>query len=68
VIPGDCELVSIDGTPLSRWVAPWLKSIEIPYGVYGAEIVAGLRSIWSGEAASERLLPIRREALSSGTG
>jgi len=67
-IPDDCELVSIDGTPLSRWVAPWLKSIEIPYGVYGAEIVAGLRSIWSGEAASERLLPIRREALSSGTG
>jgi LacI family transcriptional regulator len=67
-IPGDCELVSIDGTPLSRWVAPWLKSIEIPYGVYGAEIVAGLRSIWSGEVAGERLLPIRREALSIGSG
>jgi LacI family transcriptional regulator len=67
-IPGDCELVSIDGTPLSQWVAPWLTSIEIPYGVYGTEIVAGLKSIWSGEIARERLLPIRREALSRRNG
>ena len=56
-IPGDCDLVSIDGTPLNAWVAPWLKSIEIPYAVYGAEIVAGLQLIWRGEAFGERLLP-----------
>jgi LacI family transcriptional regulator len=65
-IPGDCELVSIDGTPLSRWVAPWLTSIEIPYGRYGTEIVAGLSSIWRGEAAAERLLPIGGGALLGG--
>jgi LacI family transcriptional regulator len=56
-IPGDCDLVSIDGTPLNAWVAPWLKSIEIPYAVYGAEIVAGLQLIWRGESFGERLLP-----------
>jgi len=56
-IPGDCDLVSIDGTPLNAWVAPWLKSIEIPYAVYGAEIVAGLQLIWRGDSFGERLLP-----------
>ncbi|WP_409190777.1 LacI family DNA-binding transcriptional regulator [Bradyrhizobium sp. RDM4] len=58
-IPGDCDVVSIDGTPLNQWVAPWLKSIEIPYAVYGAEIVAGLQSIWRGEPFGERLLPYK---------
>ncbi|MGJ4931788.1 LacI family DNA-binding transcriptional regulator [Bradyrhizobium sp. HKCCYLS2038] len=58
-IPADCDLVSIDGTPLNQWVAPWLRSIEIPYAVYGAEIVAGLQLLWQGEAFGERLLPYR---------
>jgi len=58
-IPDDCELVSIDGTPLNQWVAPWLKSIEIPYTVYGAAIVAGLQLIWQGEVFGERLLPYK---------
>ena len=58
-IPGDCDLVSIDGTPLNAWVAPWLKSIEIPYAVYGAEIVAGLQLIWRGESFGDRLLPYK---------
>lgn len=58
-IPGDCDLVSIDGTPLNQWVAPWLKSIEIPYAVYGAEIVAGLQLIWRGEPFGQRLLPYK---------
>ena len=58
-IPDDCDLVSIDGTPLNQWVAPWLKSIEIPYTVYGAEIVAGLQLIWQGEEFGERLLPYK---------
>ncbi|WP_210349323.1 LacI family DNA-binding transcriptional regulator [Bradyrhizobium agreste] len=58
-IPDDCELVSIDGTPLNQWVAPWLKSIEIPYALYGAEIVAGLQLIWRGAPFGERLLPCK---------
>jgi LacI family transcriptional regulator len=58
-IPDACELVSIDGTPLNQWVAPWLKSIEIPYARYGAEIVAGLQLIWRGEPFGERLLPCK---------
>lgn len=58
-IPDHCELVSVDGTPLNQWVAPWLKSIEIPYTSYGAEIVAGLQLIWQGEPFGERLLPYK---------
>jgi LacI family transcriptional regulator len=57
-IPRDCTLVSIDGTPLNQWVAPWLKSIKIPYATYGAEIVAGLESIWRHGAFADHLLPV----------
>ncbi|MCW1841603.1 LacI family DNA-binding transcriptional regulator [Prosthecomicrobium hirschii] len=56
-IPDPCRVVSIDGTPLNQWVAPWLASVRIPYPVYGAEIVAGLEAIRRGEAPAERLLP-----------
>lgn len=56
-VPEDCALVSIDGTPLNQWVAPWLKSIRIPYAGYGAEIVAGLEAILAGERPGERLQP-----------
>ncbi|CAL78140.1 putative transcriptional regulatory protein, LacI family [Bradyrhizobium sp. ORS 278] len=58
-IPADCDLVSIDGTPLNRWVAPWLTSVEIPYAIYGAEIVAGLQMLWQGGTFGERLLAYR---------
>lgn len=58
-IPGDCVLVSIDGSPLNKWVAPWLVSVEIPYTAYGEEVLAGLESIWAGSPSADRLLPYR---------
>lgn len=56
-VPEACTLLSIDGSPLNAWVAPWLTSIVIPYRRYGAEIVAGLSSIWTGSATQDHLLP-----------
>ena len=58
-IPHDCALVSIDGSPLNKWVAPWLASVEIPYTSYGREILASLESIWAGTQSADRLLPYR---------
>lgn len=58
-IPRDCVLVSIDGSPLNKWVAPWLVSVEILYTDYGKEILAGLESIWAGTPSADRLLPYR---------
>ena len=58
-IPRDCTLVSIDGSPLNQWVAPWLTSVEIPYMAYGPEVLASLESIWSGTDSTDRLLPYR---------
>jgi LacI family transcriptional regulator len=58
-IPRDCSLVSIDGSPLNQWVAPWLASVEIPYMAYGQEVLASLESIWSGTESTDRLLPYR---------
>jgi LacI family transcriptional regulator len=58
-IPRDCALVSIDGSPLNKWVAPWLASVEIPYTDYGQEILASLESIWAGTPSADRLLPYR---------
>jgi LacI family transcriptional regulator len=60
-VPEDCTLMSIDGSPLNAWVAPWLTSIVIPYRRYGAEIVAGLTSIWEGTPATEHLLPFEAD-------
>lgn len=58
-IPRDCALVSIDGSPLNKWIAPWLVSVEIPYPDYGREVLAGLESIWAGSPSADRLLPYR---------
>lgn len=58
-IPRGWSIVSIDGTPLSKWVAPWLASVEIPYTDYGPQILAGLESIWAGSPSADRLLPYR---------
>lgn len=58
-IPHDCALVSIDGSPLNKWIAPWLVSVEIPYPDYGREVLAGLESIWAGSPSADRLLPYR---------
>lgn len=56
-IPEECYLVSIDGSSLNRWIAPWLASIRIGYPHYGNEILHSLQAIWNGEAAGDRLLP-----------
>jgi LacI family transcriptional regulator len=58
-IPRDCFLVSIDGSPLNKWVAPWLASVEIPYTAYGEQVLASLNAIWAGEAGADRLLAYR---------
>ncbi|MBS7697431.1 MULTISPECIES: LacI family DNA-binding transcriptional regulator [unclassified Chelatococcus] len=58
-VPRDCSLVSIDGSPLNKWVAPWLVSVEIPYTAYGQEVLASLEDIWSDVPARDRLLPYR---------
>ncbi len=58
-IPSDCVLTSIDGTPLNAWVAPWLRSLEIPYADYGQQIVESFERIWSGEKDADRILPFR---------
>lgn len=56
-IPADCVLISIDGTPLNRWVAPWLRSLEIPYADYGQHVVESFERIWSGAPDDDRILP-----------
>ncbi|CAH1651745.1 LacI family transcriptional regulator [Hyphomicrobiales bacterium] len=58
-VPRDCSLVSIDGSPLNKWVAPWLVSVEIPYAAYGQEVLASLDDIWADAPARDRLLPYR---------
>lgn len=56
-VPGDVELVGFDDNPLNDWVAPWLTSVRVPYGRYGAAIVAALRQIWRGEPPASIILP-----------
>ena len=58
-IPRDCTLVSIDGSPLNKWLAPWLASVEIPYTAYGSEVLAALNAIWAGTQRADHLLPYR---------
>lgn len=56
-VPEDCAFVSIDGTALSQWVAPWLTSVRIPFEDYGAAVVASFEELWAGEPMSTRILP-----------
>ncbi len=48
-----------DGSPLNRWVAPWLSSVALPYGAIG-EAVRGWVTA-ADAAAPGRLLPFRME-------
>jgi LacI family transcriptional regulator len=61
-VPGDCELVGIDGNPINAWLAPWLTSVEIPHQNFGPVIVDLMLSLWGGEAPRERLMPHRMAA------
>ncbi|WP_241911854.1 LacI family DNA-binding transcriptional regulator [Telmatospirillum siberiense] len=56
-VPDDCVMVSIDGSTLSSWLAPWLTSVRVPYHEFGRHIVDLLGEIWRGEASGERILP-----------
>ena len=49
-----------DGSPLNRWVAPWLSSVSLPY----AEIGAAVRGWVVGDAAAAEgaILPFRLDA------
>ncbi|WP_431098534.1 LacI family DNA-binding transcriptional regulator [Polaromonas aquatica] len=61
-VPGDCELVGIDGNPINAWLAPWLTSVKIPHQDFGPAIVDLMLSLWGGEAPRERLMPHRMAA------
>lgn len=43
-------IYGFDDNPLNPWVAPWLSSIRVPYGAFGAAIVA---MVMAGAAAGE---------------
>jgi LacI family transcriptional regulator len=56
-IPQDTRVVGVDDNALNSWIAPWLTSIRIPYGEFGAKVVRNLQALWVGETPSELLLP-----------
>jgi LacI family transcriptional regulator len=58
-IPDDCSVVSIDGGELNEWLAPWLRSVHVPYQDFGRHIVDLLETIWSGRLPTETILPYR---------
>lgn len=57
LIPDRCMLVGIDGNPLNRWIAPWLRSIEVVYEDFGQPIVELLDHVWRGSGNAERIMP-----------
>src|SRR4051794_39950046 len=58
-IPEDCVVVSIDGSDLNEWLAPWLRSVYVPYQDFGRHIVDLLETILSGGLPTETILPYR---------
>lgn len=56
-IPDDCHVISIDGSDLNGWIAPWLDSIHVPYAEFGRHIVGQLQAIWRGETPEAAILP-----------
>lgn len=58
-VPEDCLVVGVDDNVLNAWIAPWLSSVEVPYGGFGAAILAQLQARWAGERAGDILLPHR---------
>jgi len=55
VEPG--RIVGVDGNPLNPWLAPWLASVRVPYGDFGAAVIEALGDCWSGRAPRDRILP-----------
>lgn len=56
-VPEDCRLVGVDGSSLNAWIAPWLRSVKIPYEAFGAAILDRLQALWSGAAPGDSILP-----------
>lgn len=56
-VPDDFPMLSIDGSSLNSWLAPWLAAVRVPYHEFGTHIVDLLQEIWRGESPGERLLP-----------
>ncbi|WFU44241.1 LacI family DNA-binding transcriptional regulator [Bradyrhizobium sp. CB82] len=56
-VPERCRLVGIDGNPLNRWIAPWLRSIEVKYEDFGEPIVELLDQVWRARGHAERIMP-----------
>jgi LacI family transcriptional regulator len=61
-VPDDCVIVSIDGTALNAWLAPWLASVETPFQEFGPKIVERLLDIWAGKPPISTILPHRLTA------
>jgi LacI family transcriptional regulator len=61
-VPDDCIIVSIDGTALNAWLAPWLVSVETPFQEFGPRIVERLLDIWTGKPPTSTILPHRLTA------
>ena len=57
LIPERCMLVGIDGNPLNRWIAPWLRSIQVKYEDFGQPIVELLDHVWRGSSHARRIMP-----------
>ncbi len=56
-IPRECALLSVDGSTIGRWLAPWLPSIEVPHSAFGEHVVQLLSDLWQGAPPSSRILP-----------
>ena len=61
-VPDDCILVSIDGSALNAWLAPWLVSVQVPFQDFGTRIVERLLDIWAGKPPTDSILPHRLSA------
>jgi LacI family transcriptional regulator len=61
-VPDDCVLVSIDGSALNAWLAPWLVSVQAPFHEFGPRIVERLLEIWAGKPPTRSILPHRLTA------
>lgn len=61
-VPGACRLMGVDGNALNDWLAPWLASVAIPYGDFGAAVVEELEARWAGKPFADRILPHRLRA------
>ena len=57
-VPKDCKLISIDGSEMNDWLAPWLTSVHVAYQDFGPLIVSQLESVWQRHAPYEDILPI----------